>query len=580
MHMFPRFLMWGVVCAGLAWEGRGAEYQPGPDAQPKEGAPKGKVLQRKFSSSKIYPGTERDYRVYVPALHDAKKPACVMVFLDGGNYINPNGDYRAPVVFDNLIHEGAMPATIGVFVNPGVVPAASKEALPRYNRSLEYDALGDRHARFLLEELLPEVGREFNLSTNGLDRALAGQSSGAICAFNAAWERPEAFTRVFSTIGTYVGLRGGNEFPTLIRKFEPKPLRIFLQDGSNDLNIYGGNWHLANLEMLSALEFAGYEVKHSWGDGGHNGKHGGAVFGEALRWLWADYPKPIARGEGSRQPAMEVLIPGEDWEEVASGYGFTEGPAVNGKGEVFFTDIPAGKIHKIGLDGKVTLFKAETGGANGLMFDAQGNLLACANGKKQIVRFAPDGTESVVADGAGSNDLAVDHRGGIYFSDPDNKAVRYITPGGEVKLVDQGIGFPNGVLLTPDQSLLLVSDTRGRMVYSFQTRPDGGLAHKQEYFWLHMPDGATQSGADGMTVDRQGRLYVATALGVQVCDQAGRVNFILEKPQRAWLSNVAFGGEKLDTLYATCGNAIYKRKTKAQGVRSSQAPILPPKPRL
>ena len=269
---------------------------------------------------------------------------------------------QAPEVFDELIHKKEMPVTIGVFVMHGRAKALSAQALDRFNRSLEYDGLGHDYARFLLEELLPEVeqkttddGRAIKLSKNGNDRAIGGASSGAICAFTAAWERPDAFRRVFSAIGTYVGLRGGNEYPTLIRKFEPKPIRIFLQDGSADLNIYGGDWWMANQEMERALIFAGYEVNHDWGTGGHNGEHATRLFPDAMRWIWKDWPSPVKAGLGSPQ-LREILIPGEDWKLVAENYRFTEGPAANAKGEVFFNDIPNGKAYKISLDGKVSLF--------------------------------------------------------------------------------------------------------------------------------------------------------------------------------------------------------------------------------
>ena len=196
-------------------------------------------------------------------------------------------------------------------------------------------------------------GRAIKLSQDGNDRAIGGASSGAICAFTAAWERPDAFRRVFSAIGTYVGLRGGNVYPTLIRKYEPKPLRIFLQDGSNDQNIYGGDWWMANQEMERALIFAGYEVNHVWGDGRTQRqacdrdlprRHALAVEGLAR-------PRQGGRGFAA---AQEILIPGEDWKLVGEGYKFTEGPAANAKGEVFFNDVPKSKTYKVGLDGKVS----------------------------------------------------------------------------------------------------------------------------------------------------------------------------------------------------------------------------------
>jgi len=554
------------------------DYKLGPESQVQDGVPHGEVTHYSWSS-RIFPGTLRDYWVYVPKQYDQAKPACVMVFQDGEGYVKADGNWRVPVVFDNLIHKKQMPVTIGIFINPGVVPATGENALPRFNRSFEYDGLGDRYAKFLLEEILPEVGKKYNLAKEGNSRAIAGASSGAICAFTVAWERPDQFSRVFSTIGTYVGLRGGNNYPTLIRKTEAKPIRVFLQDGSNDLDLYGGNWFLSNQEMLSALDFAGYEVDHAWGDGGHNGKHGGAILPDALRWLWRDYPSTIRNGP-SKQFLATILIPGEEWKLVGEGYKFTEGPAVNTKGEVFFTDIPNNRIHKIELDGRVTVFKEDTGSANGMMFGADGKLYACQNGRKKIVAYAADGSEETVVDGIESNDLAVTSKNEIYVSDPANKQIWFVNSQHEKRVVDTGIARPNGLVLTPDQSLLLVADTSGQMVYSLQIQSDGSLSSRQPYFHLHMADAASQSGADGMTVDTLGNLYVTTELGLQVCDQAGRVNGIVLKPQRAWLSNVVFGGPNLDEIYITCSDKIYKRKLRAKGFLPFEKPFKPPTPRL
>ncbi len=304
------------------------EFPVGPDSKPQEGVPKGEVLKFSFDKSKIFPGTFRDYWVYIPSQYSPDKPACVYVNQDGVRY-------EAPVVFDNLIHKKEMPVTIGVFVMHGRVLAANAEtALDRFNRSYEYDGLGDNYARFVLEELLPDVemrkasdGRAIRLSKNGNDRAIGGSSSGAIAAFTAAWERPDAFSRVFSAIGTYVGLRGGDRYPTLIRKYEPKPIRVFLQDGSNDLNNYGGDWWMANQLMERALVFSGYEVQHAWADGAHDAKHATAVFPDAMRWLWKDWPKPVKTGPTKNNTLNDLLIPGQDWQLVGEGYRFTEGPA-------------------------------------------------------------------------------------------------------------------------------------------------------------------------------------------------------------------------------------------------------------
>jgi sugar lactone lactonase YvrE/enterochelin esterase-like enzyme len=545
--------------------------------------PKGEVLKLSFEKSQIFPGTVRDYWVYVPQQYDPAKPACV--------YVNQDGiQYNAPAVFDELIHKGEMPVTIGVFVMHGRVKAASDQALDRFNRSYEYDGLGDNYARFLLDELLPEVekqrtsdGREIRLSKEGNDRAIGGASSGAICAFTAAWERPDAFRRVFSAIGTYVGLRGGNNYPTLVRKYEPKPIRIFLQDGSGDLNIYGGDWWMANQEMERSLVFAGYEVQHSWDDGPHNTQAATKIFPDAMRWLWKDWPQPIKAGLGSPQ-LQDILIPGEDWKLVAEGYKFTEGPAVNAKGEVFFNDVPSSKTFKIDLKGQLTEFIADTKMGDGQAFGPDGRLYAVAGGAEQILAYDAEGKSSLIADGFRGNDLVVKHDGGMYVTNPgwDGKSpsqIWYISPSGEKKVVDTGLKFSNGLCLSPDQSLLYVADSRSHWVYSYQVQPDGSLAHKQKYYHLHMPDTADDSGADGLRVDRDGRLYVATRLGLQVCDQAGRVNCIIPTPNGK-ISNLTFGGEKMDTIYATCGDRIYSRRVKVTGAPSFLPPQKPAAPRL
>jgi gluconolactonase len=560
------------------------EYPPHPDSQVQPGVPKGTVEKFTFANSKIFPGTTRDYWIYVPAQYDPTQLACV--------YVNQDGiQNNAPIVFDNLIAKKEMPITIGVFVTPGIVPAPDTNALNRFNRSYEYDGLGGDYARFILEELLPEVekksttdGRPIHLSKSGNDRGIGGSSSGAICAFTAAWERPEAFTRVFSSIGTYVGLRGGHVYPTLIRKFEPKPIRVFLQDGSNDLNIYGGDWWMANQSMERAFQFAGYEVEHVWGEGGHNGKQATAVFPDAMRWLWKDWPQPVRGGTNRNAYLQEILQPGASWELVSSGYKFTEGPAVNAKGEVYFNDVSNSKTYRIALDGEVTEFVSDSKGGDGQNFGPDGRLYAVASRDQKILAYAADGTASVITEGFRGNDLVVRHDGSIYVTEPgwDGKSpskVWLIRPGGEKQVVDTGLKFSNGITLSPDQTLLYVADSQSHWVYSYQIQADGRLAYKQRYFHLHMPDTADDSGADGLRCDRDGRLYVATRMGIQICDQAGRVECILPTPNGR-VSNLAFGGENFDTLFAACGGEIYKRKLKVKGALPFEAALKPTAPRL
>ena len=562
-----------------------ADYEPGPDSKPQAGVPKGEVLKFSFEQSKIFPGTYRDYWVYVPAQYQADQPACL--------YVNQDGiQWQAPTVFDNLIHKKEMPVTIGVFVMHGRVRAGDTNAVDRFNRSYEYDGLGDSYVRFLLEEILPAVekitlpdGRRLRLSTNANDRAIGGSSSGAICAFTAAWERPDSFRRVFSAIGTYVGLRGGDVYPTLIRKYEPKPLRIFLQDGVNDQNIYAGDWWMANQTMERALTFAGYDVKHAWGEGGHSGKHGTAIFPDVMRWLWKDWLQPVQAGQSKNTTLEAILIPGEDWQLVRAGYKFTEGPAANAKGEVFFNDIPNSKTYKIALDSQVSEFIADSKKANGQAFGPDGRLYAVASGDAKIMACDTDGKASVIAEGIAGNDIVVAHNGNLYVTDPSGSRsnapskVWLIKPDGEKQIVDTGLRYANGITLSPDQTLLNVADYRSHWIYSYQIQADGTLAFKQRYYWLHAPDNEDDTGADGMRMDRDGRLYVATRLGVQVCDQPGRVQCILPTPNGK-VSNLCFGGENFDTLFATCGDRVYKRKLKTQGAQAWATPNQPGVPRL
>jgi enterochelin esterase family protein len=259
-------------------------YKLPPEATPKADVPKGKVEKLSWTS-KVFDGTTRDYWVYVPAQYKSDgPPACVMVFQDGGNYQNPTGQFRSTVVMDNLIHAGEMPVTVGVFINPGTFGKRS-------NRSFEYDTLSPQYATFLEKEILPEVQKGVKLRSDAAGRAICGISSGGICAFTAAWERPDLFSKVLSHVGSFTNIRHGDQYPGLIRKTERKPIRVYLQDGSGDLDNLHGSWPLANLAMAASLRYMDYDYKFVYGDGGHNGKHGGALMADSLRWLWRDWKK-------------------------------------------------------------------------------------------------------------------------------------------------------------------------------------------------------------------------------------------------------------------------------------------------
>lgn len=565
------------------------QYTLGPDSQRHLDAPRGIVQKFSWiSRGDVYPGIERDYWVYVPAQYSAARRACLLIVQDGAGAVNETGDWRYPVVLDNLIAQGAIPVTIGVFINPGVLPKGTGDVPPLFNRSFEYDSVDDRYARFLMDELLPEVKKHWNISDDPNDRGIAGASSGAIAAFSAAMLRPDAFHRVLSFIGSYSNLRGGNQWPDLIRKMEPAVLRVFLQDGDHDLNIFAGNWWLGNQEMASALEYRGYELKFVTGTEGHNGKHGGAVLPDALRWLWDGWPKPVATPRRQPNPPFadidRIIDPAAGWELVGDGYGFTEGPAVDRDGNVFFVDVAKSRIYKVDArTGKVSVFRENTGGASGLMFGGDGRLYAAQNGSKQIVAYEPDGRETVLAENTGSNDLAVSTHGAVYFTDPSTKHVWLIDSHGNKRAVNNTLLFPNGVRFSADERMLFVADSATRWVWSFEVQPDGSLANGEPFYRLELPltgDGRlVNSWADGMTFDTDGYLYVATKTGIQICDQAGRVFGILRKPSEADPSNLVFGGPDFHTLYVTAKDKVFRRRLQHAGYLPWQAPKWP-KPQL
>lgn len=550
------------------------------------GVPKGELLKFTFDESIIFPGTWREYWVYVPAQYKPDKPACV--------YVNQDGiQWKAPTVFDNLIHNKEMPITIGVFVTPGRVMAdSSSNALNRFNRSFEYDGLGDAYARFILTEILPQVekkktsdGRAIHLSKSGNDRAIGGSSSGAVCAFTAAWEHPEEFSRVFSAIGTYVGLRGADRYPTLIRKYEPKPIRIFLQDGSNDLNIYAGDWWKANESMERALVFAGYEINHVWGEGGHNGIHGTAIFPDAIRWLWKDWPKPVTKGVSKNTFLNDLLIAREEWELVGQGYGFTEGTAANAKGEVYYQDIPASKTFKVGGDGKLVSLNMDAKKASGNIFGPDGKRYTVAGGSKQILSYDAMEKETVITENLTGNDLVVAANGNMYVTVPDGTTkpskLYLIRPNGDQVVVDEGLKYANGVALTPDQTQLLVTESATHWVWAYKIKKDGTLTHKQRYGWLHEPDTDENAWGDGLKCDTAGRVYVSSRLGIQVLDQLGRVNAIIPAPpSNSQTSNICFGGPNFNIIYVTAGDKVFRRRLRTRGANSFDKPIRPASPRM
>jgi gluconolactonase len=262
----------------------------------------------------------------------------------------------------------------------------------------------------------------------------------------------------------------------------------------------------------------------------------------------------------------EILIDGQEWELVADGFKFLEGPAVDADGVLYFSDLPTAKIYRLNAAGQPEVFVQNGDVTNGLMFGPDGKLYGCQSIKRRIVAYDQKGkVEEIHADILG-NDLVVLQDGSIYVTDPDNKIVINIPPKGVGKIVDRGINRPNGIALWPDQHTLVVSDTLGEYIWAFQIRPDGSLSDKEHFYRMSMPPDKTASGADGIAIDTKNRLYVATYLGIQVFDSQGRQIGIIEKPQNAFLSNLKFAGPKFDTLYATSTDKLYRRKLNTTGV--------------
>ena len=552
-------------------------YPLPPDAKPMAGIAAGTTFQFEMADSKIFPGTTRTITVYVPAEYQGDKPACVYVGLDGLGF-------NAATVFDNLIAQHAMPITIGIGVSPGVVASARPPENPRFDRSFEFDSRSDRLARFLLEEVLPEVerhptaqGRAIRLSTDPNDRAIGGGSTGAIAAFTVAWERPDAFRRVFSAIGTYVGMRGGEQYYVLVRKTDPKPLRIFMQDGVHDEWPGGpemGDWWMSNQTMNRALEFAGYDVHHTWGAGTHNGNQAASLFPEAMRWLWRDWPAPIHAGPPGNPVLKTILQPGEDWQVAADGCASVTTLAANQQGQVFYPAQGSGKVSEIISDGK-PMPCGQISADTALAFGADGRQYTTrAEGGVKV--SAAQGSVKILGQGLSIGGLTVRNNGDIYAVTRTHE-LWLIRANGEQVRLDKDLKGASAVALSPDGLWLFVAQGLSRTGLSYRVRSDGSVDAREAFYDFYVPTWADDSGAAAVAMDRDGRAYVATRMGVQVFDRNGRVAAILPLPDNAAGTGLCFGGHDFDTLYVASGGKVYRRKLHVPGVPPWAVPVkLPP----
>jgi gluconolactonase len=547
----------------------GATYPIDPAQQAHAGIPKGEVIQFELGQSKIYPDTKRTIWIYVPAEYTPLKPACLYVDMDGIQF-------GAPGVFDYLIHTGEMPVTIGVFISSGTLMADEKDAL-RFDRSHEFDSMNNDFVNFLLTEVLPAVeakktgdGRAIRISGDANDHAIAGASSGAICAFTAAWQRPDEFSRVYSSIGTYVSMRGGDQYPGLIRKTEPKPIRIFLQDGEKDAwNPLFGSWYMANLNMEAALSFAGYELNHAWGHGGHDGVQATAIFPDVMRWLWKGWPQRIVGGKSNNDMLKTILPDSGTWVPVHAELNVSSITSAPGGGIIVQDD--AGWIKRLDMDGAIkSIAKASAGG---LASDAKGNAGILADNLRFVDAAGKLVSGRVVK---GKKWVAADN-GNIYVAQPatdDDGKIWLVRPGAKAVVVDEGLRFASAITLSADRKLLFVAEDNTNWIYSYAINSDGTLHDKERWYWLHQTDNYGYSYVADLAVDENDNLYAATNLGVQVCDQNGRVRAILQLPSGR-ITGLCFGGLDYNELYVICGGKLYKRTLKVKGVPAWGPPVQP-----
>ena len=367
-----------------------------------------------LEQSSIYPGTVHTFQVYVPDQYDGRRPAALYVGLDGVLC-------NAPQVMDSLIEAGKMPCTIGVFLQPGLIKDIEGTVL-RYNRCYEFDSTTGDFALFLENEVLTAVeamttasGKPIRLSRQPQDRMIFGLSSGGIAAFNAAWHRPDLFGKVFTGVGTFVAMRGGNDLQAMVRKTEPLPLRIFIQDGSNDAwNPLFGHWYEGNQMMASALQFAGYDVQCDWSDGGHNVIRSTEIFPQVMEWMWRDWPAPHVVQETQNSFLKDLLCDeDEGWVKIGEG-----------------VDI------------------------------------------KPVTR--------------------------IIYPDLTNIA-------------------------------MIPSPPSGNVVWQYLMQ-NGQPSHGEPFYWLHNDDNSRPLDIQTITFDSKGNLWAVTSMGIQVCDQNGRVRAILRLP--------------------------------------------------
>lgn len=514
-----------TCCLLLSLTAKAQEPYPlTPDSEVQD-VPHGTVEKTTLPPGQFYPGTPHTVSIYLPP-NAGTEPLPYMVFLDGSGYLG--GRMRAATVFDNLIAKHQLPPMVGIFIDPGVLPAIRADAQNRYERVFEYDSLSNRYVNFLMQEVIPFVEQRHALSKDPNAHAIGGTSTGAVGAFVAAWHRPDQFHRVLSLIGTYVAMKGADTLPELVRKTEPKPIRIWMQDGANDHitpdepygTFFAGTWPRANQLLFDALQFSGYDTKLTIGTGGHDTKQGSAELPDALRWLWRDYSPQTGIGK------IEVHPPA-----AQSTAGFDK------RGSIWSTIDAVGNWESLGKDAAP--------GLNEVAAKALGGIAQTRNGTMYA---------------AGPSSVSWGRKGEI------SNAVESPTPS------------PLAVALSPDQAMLVVVDQLHRHQWSMQLDKDGKPINPEPFYRLEVLDDET--GAKGAAFDSIGQVYFATQIGIQIAEANGRIAMILNSPiADRPVDNIAFGGPDHDWLYVTVDDKLFRRKMKAHAVPVDK-PEKPPQPPL
>lgn len=547
-----------------------------------QGVPQGTVTTHSLAPGAIYPGVTHEYQVYVPAQYDSSQPSPSMVFLDGAWIYLPR--MRAAEILDEAIAAGDMPPLIGIFVDPGWYPVADPGTQQaRMNRHVEYDALTPTFARFLTEELLPEVSKDYPLSTDPNDRGIVGLSSGAIGSFIAGWHPPHHFRRMYISICTFVDMLGAHSLPIWVRKTEPRPLRIYQQETADDNDRLWGNWPQGNAQMAEALVFSNYDAQFVVGPGIHDFDHATEMMPEALHWLWRDYPEPITAA--TTGPIFEaLLIPDESWGEFWERPDNTGGPdvlaAADRDGTLWIADPDTGLVFRLAADNSSEIISTGTGPIIAIAVGPDDRLYASQPDQRRIVAYDAEGSESVVASDIAARDLTHTAAGAIICTEPEQGTITVITPDGARRdYSDPALPEPSTLGLSPDQVFLAVQDEAGTWGWSFHVTPEAALVNGQPFFRVLPDEADPRQRAAAIAVDTTGDLYIPNASGITLVTQSGRTRETINAPEVGTVSSVTFGGPDRNWLIASQNGKLFRRRIQHHGAVAWE-PVKPPPPRV